>query len=73
MKNTASEFDIGSKVTVGRAYRMGGHYVADGFEGEWFVVGHCGKMDLMIARHLADDYEAIVHINRTLESGRGVR
>lgn len=72
MKNTAAEFEIGQKITIGRAYRMGGLRIADGWEGEWYVVGRCGKFDLMIAKHPEDDYAGIVHVNRTLESGRGV-
>jgi hypothetical protein len=66
---TTKEFPVGSKVTVGKAYRMGGAYVADGWEGVWFVVGHCGLYDVQIARHPADDYEGIVHLSRVIEAG----
>lgn len=67
----AKDFPIGSTVEVGMAYRMGGSFLCDGWEGTWFVLGHCGDKDLYLAREMGEksDWEGIVHVSRIVGSG----
>lgn len=69
-KSLNDRYPLGTRVVVLTAFRMGerpgqGRFVADGHEGEWFVVEETSGPDLGIARTRHADYAQVyIHVQR---------
>lgn len=61
---SGQHWPVGSRVKVGPAHTQAAGFVADGYEGEWYVVRVFHDGFHALARHPGDEWEIDVHISR---------
>ena len=65
-QRVSCQYDVGDLVYLGPAYRIGGVYQADGWEGSYIVVKvqDCGHYRIARGDVVTDDHDLIIHCSR---------